>query len=234
MKKLIKRFLRFISEVIYLLTPLKFKKKTIYDLYEEEEKIKCYNHFKKYFKNSIFLYSKEIRKYAINTALDLDKKKDGSYIEFGVGQGISINYFSKFVGEIYGFDSFDGLREDWVGFSKSKGSFTQFNKVPSLNNNVKIIKGWVQDTLKNFLEKNQPKITFVHMDMDTYETSKFILENIKPYMQNEAIILFDQLYNFPAWDGGEYKALKEVFNEEDYDFKAFSIDNRRVVIKIRK
>ena len=53
-------------------------------------------------------------------------------------------------------------------------------------------------------------------------------------MQNEAIILFDQLYNFPAWDGGEYKALKEVFNEEDYDFKAFSIDNRRVVIKIRK
>ena len=34
------------------------------------------------------------------------------------------------------------------------------------------------------------------MDVDTYETTKFILETIKPNLINGAIILFDELYNF--------------------------------------
>ena len=70
------------------------------------------------------------------------------------------------------------------------------------------------------------------MDMDTYKTSKYILEKIKPYLNKNSIILFDQLYNFSGWDVGEYKALKEVFDDKDYIFKAFSSDNRRVVIEI--
>ena len=48
------------------------------------------------------------------------------------------------------------------------------------------------------------------MDVDTYETTKFVLETIKPHLINGAIILFDELYNFEGWDVGEYKALTEV------------------------
>ena len=72
------------------------------------------------------------------------------------------------------------------------------------------------------------------MDMDTYETSKFILEKIKPYLTNHCIILFDQLYNYTGWDVGEYKALQEVFKEDEYKFKAFSRNDRQVVIEIVK
>ena len=55
MKINFKRFLEKISTAIYYLIPKKFKDKTIYELYAEEEKKKCFEHFKKYFKSSIFL-----------------------------------------------------------------------------------------------------------------------------------------------------------------------------------
>ena len=42
------------------------------------------------------------------------------------------------------------------------------------------------------------------MDVDTYETSSFILK-IKPYLIKGAIIIFDELYNFPAWDVGNIR-----------------------------
>tara|TARA_B100001105_G_scaffold245784_1_gene228814 strand:- start:12 stop:230 length:219 start_codon:yes stop_codon:yes gene_type:complete len=70
------------------------------------------------------------------------------------------------------------------------------------------------------------------MDVDTYESSKFILEAIKPNLVKGAIILFDKLYNFEGWDVGEYKALREVFNDYEYKFLSFATDSSQVVIKI--
>ena len=69
------------------------------------------------------------------------------------------------------------------------------------------------------------------MDMDTYKTSKFILENIKPYLTNGAIICFDELYNFEGWSVGEFKALSETFNESEFVYKCFSSDGAQVVIE---
>ena len=70
------------------------------------------------------------------------------------------------------------------------------------------------------------------MDVDTYETTKFILESIKPNLIKGSIILFDELYNFEGWDVGEYKALREVFNDNEYKFLSFATDSAQVVIKI--
>ena len=64
----------------------------------------------------------------------------------------------------------------------SKGDFNLDGKIPILKSNVTPIKGWVQDTLPIFLKKFNPKINFVHMDLDTYESSKFTLEAIKPHL----------------------------------------------------
>ena len=59
-----------------------------------------------------------------------------------------------------------------------------------------------------------------------------ILKKIKPFLVSGAVILFDEMYNFPGWDVGEYKALQEEFNENEYKFKVFSIQDEKVVIKI--
>ena len=36
------------------------------------------------------------------------------------------------------------------------------------------------------------------MDLDTMSLSKFVLEKIKPFLTKNAIILFDELYNYPV------------------------------------
>ena len=55
---------------------------------------------------------------------------------------------------------------------------------------------------------------------------------IKPRLVKGATILFDELYNFEGWDVGEYKALTEVFNKDEYKFEAFAYDGRQALIKI--
>ena len=40
--------------------------------------------------------------------------RDGYWFEFGVHSGSTINTLSSFCEKIYGFDSFEGLPEDWT------------------------------------------------------------------------------------------------------------------------
>ena len=203
-----------------------------YNKYETEEMEKCYQHFKKYFSRAIFL-EKNIQEYSIKQALQNDNLQKNLYLEFGVYKGITINILSKFVKKIYGFDSFEGLKDEWRGFqNQPKGTFDLKKKLPKLNKNANVVVGWVQDTLEPFLEKNSQPITFVHMDLDTYESTKFVLSKIKPRLARGSVILFDQLYNYPGWSVGEYKALIEVFNENQYRFLMFSKIGEQAAIEI--
>lgn len=220
---------------MYYITPLELNpkpnlKKKIYDnLYNE-----TFDNFKEHFKKSIlFENTHDIRDYAIKAALLNDKNKEFYNLEFGVYKGESANFFSKYVNKLYCFDGFEGLMEDWLGTSVPKGSANANKKIPKLNSNIEPVVGWVEDTLENFLKKHNPKINFVHMDMDTYSPTKFALEKIKPYLVKDAIILFDELYNFVGWEHGEYKALKEVFKDNEFEYKAFAINSVRCAIQIK-
>jgi hypothetical protein len=207
-------------------------------MFKKEQIEKSFNTFKPYFLKSVVFSTsvsfddKLYHKYIIEKAKENDVENNKFYLEFGVYVGKTINYFSKYVNTIYGFDSFEGLKEDWAGTFLPKGYFNLNKKLPKLNKNVIPIVGWVQDTLPLFLEKYKPKINFVHMDMDTYETTKFVLTKIKPYLLKNSIIAFDELYNYPGWEFGEYKALKETFNENEYKFIAFNGDHEQAAIQI--
>jgi hypothetical protein len=201
-------------------------------MYVEEEIKKCYETFKPYFKKSIFLNFKHYHKFIIERAKENDEFNKKFYLEFGVYTGTSINFFSKHVNTIYGFDSFEGLKEDWAGYELQKGYFSLNKKLPKLNKNVIPIVGWAQDTLVPFLEKHKPEVNFLHLDMDTYESTKFVLEKIKPYLVKNCIIAFDELYNFSGWEVGEYKALKETFNDNEYKYVCFRLDGTQAAIQI--
>jgi len=207
---------------------------SIYQMFVEEEVEKCFQHFKKKFKSSLFLKTHQLREHAIKKAIENDEGINKTYIEFGVFSGTSINQFSKFLHNktIYGFDSFEGLKEDWIGTSVVKGTFDLKKKIPKLNKNVYPIPGWIENTLPIFLNEKKPSIIFAHIDVDTYQTSKFILSNIKPYLKKNSVLLFDELYNFPGWDEGEYKALTETFNENEYQFISFALNGQQAAIQI--
>ena len=195
--------------------------------------LECFNHFEKHFNNSLHLDNINIRKYAIEESLLNDKEKKKFYLEFGVWKGSSANFFAQYLNKLYVFDSFEGLNEDWVGTEASKKHFNLNKKIPKLNKKIEPIVGFIQDTLNDFLKENNPEINFVHFDMDTYESTKYALLKIKPFLNKGAIIIFDELYNFPGWKEGEFKALQETFNDTEYTYKAFAKNSGKVVIKLK-
>ena len=235
-KSIFKSILIKISRIIYYLTPEEFSpnKNKFYKIYERKKIYECVEHFEKYIeKSALFTKRKRIQKYAITNSLINDENHTKFYLEFGVYKGETANFFSNYVKKLYAFDSFEGLKENWVGFpDHKKGTFNLDKKIPKLNSNIEPIRGWVQDTLENFLKKNSPNINFVHLDVDTYESTKYILLKIKPFLNKGTILLFDQLYNYIGWKEGEYKALKEVFKEDEYTYAAFNLKGSEVVIKI--
>jgi hypothetical protein len=70
------------------------------------------------------------------------------------------------------------------------------------------------------------------MDMDAHETTKFFFTKIKPYIVKNYIITFDELYNFDGWEVGEYKSLKETFNDNEYRYVCFCLNGEQATIQI--
>jgi hypothetical protein len=123
---------------------------------------------------------------------------------------------------IYGFDSFEGLSEKWIGNDHLSGHFDLDGVLPAVEPNVKLIKGWVDDTFAPFLKKNDGPIAYLHVDTDTYTPAKTILSEAKSRLVPGSIILFDELYGYPAWEVNEYKALQETIPEDCYEYIGFS------------
>ena len=214
--------------------------------WEIENKSESYEYFKKYYGNSVLFTSVEkIRDFVINKILEKNKYKlneNDLFLEFGVFKGESLNFFSNklkpYSSKIYGFDSFDGLSHDWLGnINHSAKTFKTSQIPPHDKEKIELVVGNVFETLDKFIEerikRQNLKIVFIHMDLDIYEPSSFVLKKIKPFLKSGAIILFDQLYNYPGWKEGEYKALKENFNDNEYEYIAFT-DINQVAIRICK
>lgn len=239
MKFFLKKVTDKLSRLIYALIPIQYRKEVenknrlIYSLYREKQLRDCFEYFKDHLETSmIFKDQWKIREYSIKKSLFNDPGNNFFYLEFGTFEGKSANFFSKFVKKIYCFDSFEGLKEDWVGTPAAKGHFNLKKKIPKLNTNVETIVGWVEDTLDDFIKKHNPKINFVHLDMDIYSATKFTLESLKPYLTKNAVILFDELYNYTNWRQGEFRALQEVLKENEYKFIGFNIFGNQVAIQL--
>ncbi|MGB1235888.1 MAG: class I SAM-dependent methyltransferase [Planktomarina sp.] len=177
-----------------------------------------------------------LRRYALQRALD-DVGHKGLFVEFGVWRGAGVNLFSKLLAPhdltIHGFDSFEGLEEDWTGHhnGRESGGFSTEGKLPAVPDNVMLIDGWIQDTLPDFLDKTRPnKFTFVHMDFDTYTPTSFTLKAIKPWIQRGTVILFDELYGYPGWRNHEWKALQEELAPGSYKYIGFSTESVAIQI----
>ena len=247
-KKNIIKFLKFIYTIRIILKKYAFapldaapRKKYVqkaWERFHEEQMNESYNFFSKFFLTAHFRTSDQIRDFAIKQAIEKFAEKNYYNLEFGVWTGASTRKFGKKLGnqKIYAFDSFQGLKDIWLGQNVSGEKFDLMGNIPVFEKNIVPIKGWVQDTLPTFIKdnfsENNNKIGFVHMDLDTYESSKFVLQQIKKHLAKNSIIIFDELYNYAGWQMGEFKALTEVFKENEYRYLCFSMDKEQVVIEI--
>lgn len=133
---------------------------------------------------------------------------DGLYLEFGVAAGTSINFVApKVTAKVYGFDSFDGLPEDWLP-GAPKGQFKQ-ESLPQVPENVELVVGLFDDTLPAFLQQHPGPIAFLHIDCDIYSSTKTIFELCHDRIVPGTVIVFDEYFNYPGWRDHEFKAFHE-------------------------
>lgn len=148
----------------------------------------------------------------------LDKVSlNGLFLEFGVYKGDTINYISNFVDKIYGFDSFEGLPEDWrEGYPKNH---FKLKGLPKVNKNVILIKGWFNETIEKFVNNNEESCAFIHIDCDLYSSTKTIFDCLDKKIKPGTIIIFDEFFNYDGWKNGEYKAFNEFIDTKNIKFK---------------
>jgi len=132
----------------------------------------------------------------------------GLAMEFGVASGGTANLLAELTdGTIHGFDSFEGLPEDWrPGFPR--GAFV--HAVPALRPNVALEIGSFEETLPRFVARHRgSRAGFVHVDCDLYSLTRTVFEHCAPMIGPGTVIVFDEYFNYAGWRRHEYRAFQE-------------------------
>jgi Macrocin-O-methyltransferase (TylF) len=162
----------------------------------------------------------------------IDAKSDGLYCEFGVYTGATINHIASRTNHtIHGFDSFEGLPENWrTGFLK--GTF-EMNGLPQVSKNVALYKGWFNESLPGWAMDHPGPMAFMHLDADLYSSTKTVFEILADRVVPGTVIQFDEYFNYPGWQNGEYKAFKEFVELHDIKFEYIGYCNTNEQVAVR-
>jgi len=146
-------------------------------------------------------------------------KKEMVYLEFGVASGSSFFWWVRkntHPGSVFrGFDTFEGLPEDWGGFKKGAMAFDQKE---AADTRAEFVKGIFQESLYPFIESNKellkkPKV--IHLDADLFSSTIFVLSQLYPFLKKGDILFFDE------------------FNVANHEFLAFKIFTDSFYVKLR-
>ena len=163
-----------------------------------------------YLKSDISRLSKTICHYEI---FKKTTSIPGSIVECGVFKGVSLIRFISFRNliirnskkKVYGFDAFGKFPKQKInrdnkfaryhdkkaGIGISHIILKKFISKKKLKN-FQLFKGDVKKTLPNFLKRNPKlKISFLHIDLDVYEPTKFVLETLFSRVSVGGVILID-------------------------------------------
>src|SRR5271165_5981109 len=132
---------------------------------------------------------------------------EGLVLEFGVYTGRTLAAIARADHRIaHGFDSFEGLPEDWTNFQR-KGRFGLDGQLPQFAEaNVELHPGWFAYTLPAFLSAHPGPVRFLHVDSDLYSSAVTVLEGLHERIVAGTIILFDEYINYPGWEQDEFRA----------------------------
>jgi tetratricopeptide (TPR) repeat protein len=158
---------------------------------------------------------------------------EGAVLEFGVRYGASSRLIATAADQpIHGFDSFEGLPEDW--YSEKKGSYTTFGELPDMPDLVTLHAGWFEDTLPAYMKEFDEPVRFLHIDCDLYASTVTVLQNLAPRIAPGTVILFDEYLMNPGWRNDEFKAFQEAVEAHgwDYEYIAFSLFAKQTGVRI--
>lgn len=157
----------------------------------------------------------------------------GLALEFGVFQGRSLEVIAEGRGrrDVYGFDSFQGLPEDYRPHVRA-GAFAT-GALPEVAG-AELVVGWFQDTLPGFLATHPGPVHLLHVDGDLYSSAVTVLRHVGPRLVPGSVVAFDEFFNFPGWEQHEYRAWQEHLDRTGarVRYEAYTSNNEQVVARV--
>jgi hypothetical protein len=158
-------------------------------------------------------------------------KPVGTALEFGVGSGLSTGIIAA-VMPVVGFDSFEGLPEDWrPGFPK--GTFrpnTPISRIAAIPN-VQLMIGLYANTLPRF-DFRDYHIGLVHIDCDLYSSTVTVLENVGWWLRPGAIVVFDEYHGYEGAELHEQRAWLEWVGEAGVAWTPIAYSIEQLAVRI--
>jgi hypothetical protein len=159
----------------------------------------------------------------------------GLVLEFGVATGRTLNHFARVLPNnvIHGFDSFEGLPENWTS-RMPKGFFAR-SSLPKIRSNCQLWKGWFNRTLPDFVKRYQSPVALLHIDCDLYSSTVTILAELQKQIVPGTVIVFDEYINYPGWQLDEFRAWQEFVakNAIKYEYIGYVSRHQKVAIRVK-
>ncbi len=159
-------------------------------------------------------------------------KKNRPFYEFGVWRGEAFKYLIKTFKKGYGFDTFEGIPENW--HTEKAGTYSSEGNIPRIDGGEFIV-GKFEDTLPDFFSQKRPMASIINFDADLYSSTICALNFSKPVIDKHTILIFDEFLMNNNWEQDEYKALEEFCakNQFTYEVLAISFFNKQVALRLK-
>lgn len=160
----------------------------------------------------------------------------GAVLEFGVMNGDTLSILCEEFDDriVHGFDSFNGLPEQWT-HDRPAGAYGMDGSLPdNLPANATLHVGMFEDCIPRYLDKFDAPVALLHIDSDIYSSARTTLFGLAARLQPGSIIVFDEFLNYPGWRKHEYRAFME-FAEHfrvEYSYLSFASSYLSVAVRI--
>ena len=154
-------------------------------------------------------------------------------LEFGVYKAGMINHQARKFPTLNftGFDSFEGLQEQWSAMAPAK-TFDLGGKLPKVRSNVRLVKGWFAEAAPRWKAENPGSGVplLVHVDCDTYAATVDVLQFCADYVEHGIVLHFDDYFGFPHWRTAGFKALQEIAEKRRWRLTYLAYGTKEVAV----
>jgi hypothetical protein len=157
-----------------------------------------------------------------DAVVELVRNQRVLYLEFGVFQGASMQYWSRELkhpgSALHGFDSFEGLPEQWGDVPK--GTFCTNGRIPDISDpRIRFFKGWFEQVLPTY-SVPEHDVLVINIDADLYTSTIYVLRYLRRWIRAGTFLYFDDL----SYPDHEPRAFDDFIKESGLKFRLISVD----------
>lgn len=149
----------------------------------------------------------------------------GHAVEFGVATGRTIRIIRDHL-PVTGFDSFEGLPEDWRPDFPAGCFACPAPDVPG----VELVIGLFEETLPRWTPP--APISFVHIDCDLYSSTATAFAHIDRHLTPGCIIVFDEFHGYTGAEHHEQRAWEEYIDRTGHRFDVIGHGREQYAVKL--